>query len=106
MSLEREGQLEEALAGLLRIPLASVRPTPLEPLAQLSAHLGGPALYIKRDDLTGLAFGGNKTRMLEYLIGDALSQGATHVITEGGPQSNHVRQTLAAARIHGLEAVI
>jgi D-cysteine desulfhydrase family pyridoxal phosphate-dependent enzyme len=81
-------------------------PTPLHELPYLSAALGGPRIFIKRDDLTGLALGGNKTRMLEYLIGDALSQAATHIITEGGPQSNHVRQTLAAARIHGLEAVI
>ncbi len=81
-------------------------PTPLHFAERLSAQLGGPRIYIKRDDLTGLALGGNKTRMLEYLLADALEQGATHLITEGGPQSNHVRQTLAAARLMGLETVI
>ena len=73
-------------------------PTPLEPLDRLREHLGvGARLFIKRDDCTGLALGGNKTRKLEYLIGDALRQGATAVISEGGLQSNHVRQTAAAA---------
>ncbi len=90
---------------LARVRLGTF-PTPLHELPRLSKQLGGPRIYIKRDDLTGLAFGGNKTRMLEYLLGDALDQAATHLITEGGPQSNHVRQTLAAARIHGLEVVI
>lgn len=77
-------------------------PTPLEPLPNLSRHLGGPRLFIKRDDCTGLATGGNKTRKLEFLIGDALAQGATHIVTQGATQSNHVRQTAAAARKHGL----
>lgn len=82
-------------------------PTPLEPLDRLRAHLGahlgtGPCLYIKRDDCTGLALGGNKTRKLEFLIGDALKQQATAVISEGGLQSNHVRQTAAAAAKAGL----
>jgi D-cysteine desulfhydrase family pyridoxal phosphate-dependent enzyme len=81
-------------------------PTPLEFAPRLTARLGGPQIYIKRDDLTGLALGGNKTRMLEYLLADALAQGATHLITEGGPQSNHVRQTLAAAHLAGLEVLI
>ncbi|HEV2123904.1 MAG TPA: pyridoxal-phosphate dependent enzyme, partial [Chloroflexota bacterium] len=81
-------------------------PTPLHFAERLTARFGGPRIYIKRDDLTGLALGGNKTRMLEYLVADALEHGATHLITEGGPQSNHVRQTLAAARLTGLEAVI
>jgi L-cysteate sulfo-lyase len=77
-------------------------PTPLEPLPNLSRHLGGPNLFIKRDDCTGLATGGNKTRKLEFLIGDALSRGATHIITQGATQSNHVRQTGAAAAKLGL----
>jgi D-cysteine desulfhydrase family pyridoxal phosphate-dependent enzyme len=81
-------------------------PTPLQLAPRLTAELGGPQIYIKRDDLTGLALGGNKTRMLEYLFADALAKGATHLVTEGGPQSNHVRQTLAAARVTGLEVVI
>ncbi|GAB4187360.1 MAG: D-cysteine desulfhydrase [Phycisphaeraceae bacterium] len=79
-------------------------PTPLHPLPRLSEHLGGPRIYIKRDDLTGLAFGGNKTRKLEYLIADAKRKGVTHFITEGGVQSNHVRQSAAAARLAGMRA--
>lgn len=78
-------------------------PTPLEPLTRLQAVLGGPRLYIKRDDCTGLAIGGNKTRKLEFLIGDALKQNATAVVSEGGIQSNHVRQTAAAAAKAGLK---
>lgn len=93
------------LNALPRVRLGTL-PTPLQELPRLSSALGGPRIFIKRDDLTGLAFGGNKTRMLEYLVGDAIEQQATHLITEGGPQSNHVRQTLAAARIHGLATVI
>lgn len=81
-------------------------PTPLHPLPNLSRLLGGPDLYIKRDDNTGLATGGNKTRKLEFLIGDALAQGATHVVTQGATQSNHVRQTIAAANRHGLATTV
>jgi D-cysteine desulfhydrase family pyridoxal phosphate-dependent enzyme len=77
-------------------------PTPIEPLLRLSKHLSGPDLYIKRDDQTGLATGGNKTRKLEFLIAEALAQGADHVITSGAPQSNHCRQTAAAAARSGL----
>ncbi len=72
-------------------------PTPIEKLERLSRHLGGPAIYVKRDDQTGLATGGNKARKLEFLFADALAQGCDHVVTLGGPQSNHVRQTAAAA---------
>ncbi len=79
------------------------RPTPLEPLNRLSEHLGGPQLIMKRDDCTGLAGGGNKTRKLEFLIADALEQGADTVITTGGLQSNHARQTAAAAAKFGLK---
>jgi L-cysteate sulfo-lyase len=78
-------------------------PTPLEPLERLQKFLGGPRLYIKRDDCTGLATGGNKTRKLEFLIGDALKTDATTIISEGGLQSNHVRQTAAAAAKAGLK---
>ena len=81
-------------------------PTPLEPMARLSAHLGGPTLWIKRDDCTGLATGGNKTRKLEYLLGDALRQGADTLITLGALQSNHARQTAAAAAKLGLKCVL
>lgn len=85
------------LADQARYTLAHLL-TPLEPLHRLRQHLGvGAKLYIKRDDCTGLAVGGNKTRKLEYLIGDALKQGATVAISEGGLQSNHARQTAAAA---------
>ncbi|KAF7598025.1 MAG: D-cysteine desulfhydrase [Candidatus Dactylopiibacterium carminicum] len=79
-------------------------PTPIEFLPRITEYLGGPEIYIKRDDNTGLATGGNKTRKLEFLIGDALAKGATHVVTQGATQSNHVRQTIAAAARHGLKA--
>ncbi len=72
-------------------------PTPLEPLPRLSKHLGGPKIWVKRDDCTGLATGGNKTRKLEFVMGDALDKGADTIITVGALQSNHVRQTAAAA---------
>jgi len=85
-----------------RFPLIHA-PTPLEPLERLQKFLGGPRLYIKRDDCTGLALGGNKARKLEFLIGDALKSGATAIISEGGLQSNHVRQTAAAAAKAGLK---
>lgn len=88
-----------------RYPLAHL-PTPLEPLARLSAKLGGPQLWIKRDDQTGLAAGGNKTRKLELLIADALARGADVVLTVGAVQSNHCRQTAAAAARAGLECVL
>ena len=77
-------------------------PTPLESLPRLSAALGGPELWIKRDDQTGLATGGNKTRALEFLIADALAKDADMVITAGAAQSNHARQTAAAAAHSGL----
>jgi D-cysteine desulfhydrase len=75
-------------------------------LKNLSGFLGGPRILVKRDDLTGLATGGNKTRKLEYLIADALGQGAQTVITTGAPQSNHARQTAAAAARCGLSSVL
>lgn len=78
-------------------------PTPLSELKRLSLKLNGPDLFIKRDDMTGLAFGGNKTRKLEYLIGDAISKGCDTIITGGAEQSNHCRQTAAASAMCGLE---
>lgn len=78
-------------------------PTPLEPMDRLSKHLGGPRLWIKRDDCTGLSSGGNKTRKLEFLMGDAIAKGADTVITQGATQSNHARQTAAAAAKLGME---
>lgn len=76
--------------------------TPLEPLHRLSAHLGGPKLFIKRDDMLGLAGGGNKTRKLEFLVADALKQGADTLVTAGAVQSNHCRLALAAANREGM----
>ena len=73
------------------------QPTPIEAMPRLSELLGGPRLYIKRDDCTGLATGGNKTRKLEFLVGEAMQQRADMLVTQGAVQSNHVRQTAAAA---------
>lgn len=81
-------------------------PTQIEELPRLSETLGGPKIYIKRDDQTGLAFGGNKTRKLEFLIAEALDQGARTLISGGAMQSNHCRQTAAAAARFGLECVL
>lgn len=77
--------------------------TPLECAPNLSAALGGPEIWIKRDDLLGLAAGGNKTRKLEFHVADALAQGCDTLITVGAPQSNHCRLTLAAANKEGLK---
>jgi len=81
-------------------------PTPLHQLERLTAELGGPEIWIKRDDLTGHAFGGNKIRKLEYLIADALAQGADTLITAGAVQSNHCRQTAGAAARFGMDCVL
>ena len=93
------------LARFPRVRLTHA-PTPLEPMPNLSKLLGGPQLWIKRDDCTGLATGGNKTRKLEYLMGEALAQKADVVITQGATQSNHARQTAAAAAKLGLACEI
>ena len=93
--------LDQALDGLPRVSLAYL-PTPLERLDNLSRRLG-IEMWVKRDDQTGLAMGGNKARKLEFLLGDATSQGADVVITTGGTQSNHARMTAAACRKLGLE---
>lgn len=77
-------------------------PTIIEDLPRLSSVLGGPRILVKRDDQTGLAFGGNKTRKLEFLVAEALEQGADLLISAGAIQSNHCRQTAAAAARHGL----
>jgi L-cysteate sulfo-lyase len=77
-------------------------PTPLEPMQNLTKHLGGPKLWIKRDDCTGLSSGGNKTRKLEFLMAEALAEKADTVITQGATQSNHARQTAAIAAKLGL----
>lgn len=93
------------LSDFPRIRLAHL-PTPLEFLPRLSEHLGGPGIYVKRDDCTGLATGGNKTRKLEYSMGEALQEGADTIITVGAVQSNHVRQTAAAACKLGLKCEV
>jgi L-cysteate sulfo-lyase len=88
-----------------RFPLASL-PTPVEFLPRLTKALEGPRIYIKRDDLTGLAGGGNKTRKLEFLVADAMARNADTLITLGGAQSNHCRQTAAAAAKAGLRCIL
>lgn len=81
-------------------------PTPIEELPRLTEHLHGPKILVKRDDQTGLAFGGNKTRKLEFLVAEALEQGAKTLITGGALQSNHCRQTAAAAARFGLDCIL
>lgn len=90
---------------LPRIKFAQL-PTPIEALPRLSARLGGPGLMVKRDDLTGLAFGGNKTRKLEYLLAEAQAHGARTIITAGAIQSNHCRQTAAACARLNFECIL
>lgn len=91
----------EWLDAIPRIKLGHL-PTPFEPMERLSRELGGPRLWVKRDDCTGLATGGNKTRKLEYLMAEAIARQATDIITFGAVQSNHARQTSAAAARAGL----
>src|SRR5258705_2953977 len=86
---------------LPRFSLAQL-PTPIEKLERLTRELGGPTLLIKRDDQTGLALGGNKTRKLEFLVGQALEQGADTLVTAGAAQTYHCRQTAAGAAQRGL----
>jgi D-cysteine desulfhydrase len=90
---------------LPRVTIAHL-PTPLEPLPRLTALFDGPELWVKRDDQTGLATGGNKTRKLEFLVADALERRADTLITCGAAQSNHARQTAAAAAKFGLGCVL
>ena len=90
------------LSRFPRVSLAHL-PTPLEHMPRLSAHLGGPQIWVKRDDCTGLGTGGNKTRKLEFLMADALRHEADVIITQGAVQSNHARQTAAAACKLGME---
>lgn len=81
-------------------------PTPIEPLPRLSAILNGPHLLVKRDDQTGLAFGGNKTRKLEFLVAEAQARGADTLLSAGALQSNHCRQTAAAAAKFGFNCIL
>ncbi|HEY7489424.1 MAG TPA: 1-aminocyclopropane-1-carboxylate deaminase [Streptosporangiaceae bacterium] len=94
------------LDGFERYPLL-FGPSPIHPLDRLTEHLGGARIWAKREDCnSGLAFGGNKTRKLEYLIPDALAQGADTLVSIGGVQSNHTRQVAAVAAKAGLKAVL
>ncbi len=97
---EKSGAID--LSSFPRVSICH-QPTPIESMPRLGEHLGGPNLFIKRDDCTGLATGGNKTRKLEFLVGEALKQNADMLVTQGAVQSNHVRQTAAAACRFGLK---
>ena len=101
--------VQHVLASVPRFPLAQL-PTPLQEATNLRAAVGGtarcPRILVKRDDLTGLAFGGNKVRKLEFLVAEALAGGARVVVTAGAAQSNHARATAAAARVAGMRAVL
>lgn len=97
--------MHDRLDALPRASLAHL-PTPLEEMPRLSAALGGPRLFVKRDDCTGLGTGGNKTRKLEFLVADAQAKGADTLVTNGGVQSNHCRQTAAAAARTGMDCVL
>src|SRR4051812_11735994 len=98
-----------SITSLPRVSLATL-PTPLVEAPRLRAALGGvkrcPRILIKRDDLTGLALGGNKARKLEFLMADALAQKADVIVSSGATQSNHARMTAGAARVVGLDCVL
>lgn len=97
--------LEERLCRMPRFPLAQL-PTPLQSLKNFATVLGGPEIWMKRDDLSGLEGGGNKTRKLEFVVGDALQAGADMLMTVGAIQSNHTRQTAAAAAKANLKCAL
>src|SRR5207245_10342499 len=100
MQIDRR-PLSDRLAVFPRLGLANL-PTPLEPMTRLTAHLGGPRLWVKREDATGLGFGGNKLRKLDYVLHEALSSGADTIVSGGVVQSNSQRQVAAAAARLGL----
>ncbi|MFO1037599.1 MAG: D-cysteine desulfhydrase family protein [Geminicoccaceae bacterium] len=102
MSKITGAELEARLAAMPRVKLAML-PTALEPAPRLSAALGGPEIWIKRDDMTGLCFGGNKTRQLDYVFADILKQGCDTVVAGTYTQSNWCRQMTAAAKKLGLD---
>lgn len=104
-SSDTAGDFKASLARFDRVDLAHL-PTPLEELKTLSADLGGTRLYIKRDDQTGLAFGGNKARKLDFIMADVLAKKSDSIITWGGVQSNWCRQTSAAARKLGVKPIL
>jgi L-cysteate sulfo-lyase len=96
-------ELGRRISKFPRVKLGEL-PTPLQELPRLSEALGGPRIVMKRDDLTGLAFGGNKTRMFEFLLADALKAGADTIVGGAGVQSNYSRQLVAACNVLGLQA--
>src|SRR5258705_11891052 len=89
-------EIESRLARFPRLGLAHL-PTPLEPMKRLTAHLGGPRLWVKREDCTGVGFGGNKLRKLDYVLQEAFATGADTLVSGGVVQPNRQRQTVAAA---------
>jgi D-cysteine desulfhydrase family pyridoxal phosphate-dependent enzyme len=101
-------KIQDVLERVDRFPRVALvhRPTPLRKLDRLSARLGGPEIYVKRDDMTGLAFGGNKSRKLEFIVSDMLEKKADVVITWAGFQSNWCMQTAAAARTFGIKPIL
>jgi D-cysteine desulfhydrase family pyridoxal phosphate-dependent enzyme len=103
--IQTETENRGAVMNISRLHFAHL-PTPIEALPRLSDALGGPRLAIKRDDQTGLAFGGNKTRKLEFLVAEARDQGAKTLISGGALQSNHCRQTAAAAARFGFKCIL
>ena len=96
---------DEALSHFERQPLAHL-PTPFEEMPTLAAELGGPRLFVKRDDQTGLAFGGNKARKLDFILADAIAKGSNSVITWAGVQSNWARMTAAGSRRLGMVPIL
>lgn len=105
---QREHSLEEIRRRLEKFPRVSLAnlPTPLEECRRLTQTLGGPRIWMKRDDQTGLAFGGNKTRQIEFLLGEAMAQGANAIVSGAGSQSNFCRQLTAAATRFGLKTCL
>src|SRR5579863_2078648 len=101
----KRASLYAQLAARPRLALGSL-PTPLEPLPNLSGALGGASIYVKRDDLTGLAFGGNKTRSLEYVLAEVMQKEPEVLVTGGNIQSNWCRQASAAAAKIGIPIVL
>ncbi|MFV0297807.1 MAG: pyridoxal-phosphate dependent enzyme, partial [Hyphomicrobiaceae bacterium] len=101
MRTPAEDALGRRLATVPRLGLANL-PTPLEPLSRLSTHLGGPRLWAKREDMTGLGFGGNKLRKLDYVLAEAVAAGCDTLVSGGVVQSNSQRQVAAAAAKLGL----
>ncbi|MCS7246756.1 MAG: D-cysteine desulfhydrase family protein [Anaerolineales bacterium] len=97
--------MKASLSAVPRVKFANL-PTPVERMTRLAPKIGLRELWVKRDDLSGLALGGNKTRKLEYLVAEALSHGARTLLTTGAPQSNHCRQTAAAAAKFGFDCVL